>query len=302
MKMLYLSLGMLLLAGSVFSADDLESTFQSLQTAESSNDTAQIKKLAVTVCAMAHAIIVAPEPESSVDKAVWPARVDYAKSVQEHAEYALYVAALKAPPAEGADLFATLEQVNHQSKYLDLGYGLYLSDLTQSGGAAKATAAAEKGLASFPKNEEILAVLMEASLAGRQNDRALGYAKRLIVAAESTKRPEGTPADEWERRRAALVNRGHFVAGFVEAQKNLYADADKDLRATLPSLHAGDASYAPTLFFLGLSDYQLGRETQNRALIQQAEKYSEDCSKINGPYSQQAYHNALLIKQELARR
>jgi tetratricopeptide (TPR) repeat protein len=288
MKMLNLSFGLLLLAGTALAADDLETTFQSLQSAETSNDTAQIKKLAVSACAMAHDIIVAPEPESSVDKAVWPARVEYAKSVQEHAEYALYVAALKAPPADGVDLFTTLEQVNSKSKYLDQGYGTYLSDVNQSGGAAKAAALAEKALTNFPNNEDLLDAVMESALTKRQNDRALVYAKKLIVVSEGTKH-------------AAFINRGHFIAGYVEAQKNLFADADKDLRAALPSLHTGDASYAIALFYLGLSDYQLGKETQNRALIQQALKYSEDCSKISGPYSQQAYTNALLMKKELAR-
>jgi hypothetical protein len=303
MKMLNLSFGMLLLAGAALAADDdLESMFQSLQTAETKNDTAEIKKLAVSACALARQIIAAPVPESSVEKAVWPSRVEFAKSVIEHSEYALYVAALKATPAEGADLFAALEQVNDKSKYLDQGFGLYLSDVNQSAGAAKAAALAERAVANFPNNEDLLAVAMESALTRRQNDRALVYAKRLVTAAESAKRPEGAAADEWERHRATLLNRAHFVAGYAEAQKNLFADADKDLRAALPSLHSGDASYAAALFFLGLSDYQLGRETHNRALIQQAQKYSEDCAKITGPYSQQAYTNALIIKQELAKR
>jgi hypothetical protein len=302
MKTLHLSLGMLLVAGTVLAADDLETTFQSLQAAAAKNDTAQIKKLAVSACAAARQIITAPEPESSVDKATWPARVEYAKSVQEQAEYALYVAAIKASPTEGADLFATLEEVNHKSTYLDQGYGLYLADLNKTGGPAKVTAVAEKAIANFPNNEDVLAVVMESALGKRQNDRALGYAKHLIAAAESRKRPEGVSAEDWGRRQSALLDRAHFVAGFVEAQKNLYADADKDLRAALPSLHAGDPNYAAALFYLGLSNYQLGKETQNRALITQAQRFSDECSKIPGPYQSQAYTNSLTMKQELARR
>lgn len=302
MKTLTLSLGMLVLAGTVLAADDLESTFQSLQAAAAKSDTAEIKKLAVSVCAMAHQVITAPEPDSSVEKATWPARVEYAKSVQEQAEYALYVAALKAPPAEGADLFATLEQVNRKSQYLDQGYGTYFYDLSKSAGPAKVAAAAEKAIANFPNNEDVLAVVMESAVSQRQNDRALSYAKRLIAAVESRKRPEGVAAEEWTRRQATLLNRGHFVAGLMEAQKNLYADADRDLRAALPSLHSGDPNYAAALFYLGLSNYQMGRETQNRALITQAQRFSEECSKIPGPYQNQAYTNALTMKQELARR
>jgi hypothetical protein len=302
MKLLNLSLGMLLLAGTVFAADDLESTFQSLQSAETKNDNAQIKRLAVSACAMAHQIIVSPAPDGSADKANWTARVEYAKSVQEQAEYALLVAALKATPAEAADLFATLEQVNNKSKYLDQGYGTYLADANQSGGAAKAAAVAEKAIANFPNNEDLLAVVMESALSHRQNDRALVYAKRLITAVESRNRPDGVSAEDFSRRQATLLNRAHFVAGFVEGQKNLYADADKDLRAALPSLSKSDQNYAAALFYLGLSNYQLGKETQNRALIQKGQAFSEECSKISGPYAQQAYTNNLLMKQELARR
>jgi hypothetical protein len=293
---------MLLLAGTVFAADDLESTFQSLQSAETKNDTAQIKKLAVSACAIAHQTIASPAPDGTAEKANWTARVEYAKSVIEQAEYGLFVAALKAPAADSVDLFATLEQVNSKSKYLDQGYGVYLAHLNQTAGAAKVAAVAEKAIANFPSNEDVLAVNMESALSRRQNDRALVYAKRLVTAVECRKRPEGVAADEWTRHQAALVNRAHFVAGFVEGQKNLFADADKDLRAALPSLKPGDPNYAAALFYLGLSNYQLGKETQNRALIQKAQVFSEECSRITGPYAQQAYTNNLLMKQELARR
>jgi tetratricopeptide (TPR) repeat protein len=92
MKILNLGFGILLLAGLAFAADDLESAFQGLQAAEKSGDTAQIKTFAVET---------------------------YAQSAQVHAEYALYVAALKAPPAVGLELVQTLEQVAPKSKYLD---------------------------------------------------------------------------------------------------------------------------------------------------------------------------------------
>ncbi|MGA7415804.1 MAG: hypothetical protein WBW33_35360 [Bryobacteraceae bacterium] len=119
MKILNLGFGILLLAGLAFAADDLDSAFQALEAAEKSGDTAQIKTFAVETCNFAKPIINSPAPDSPQAKDEWKQRVDYAQSAHVHAEYALYVAALKAPPAVGLELVQTLEQVAPKSKYLD---------------------------------------------------------------------------------------------------------------------------------------------------------------------------------------
>src|SRR5271167_638289 len=119
MKILKLGFGILLLAGFAIAADDLDSAFQGLQAAEKSGDSAQIKKFAVETANFAKPIIASPAPETPEAKDAWKQRVEYAQSAQVHAEYALYVAAVKAPPAVGLELLQTLEQVNPKSKYLE---------------------------------------------------------------------------------------------------------------------------------------------------------------------------------------
>ena len=173
MKILNLGFGILLLAGLAFAADDLDSAFQGLQAAEKSGDTAQIKALAVETCNFAKPIINSPAPEAADAKEEWKQRVEYAQSAQVHAEYALYVAAVKAPPAVGLDLIQTLEQVAPKSKYLD--------------------------------DPAVLLLPASNAFAHGQLDKALTYAKKAI--AECGKKPDsnvlpGLPTSRaWSRPR-----------------------------------------------------------------------------------------------------
>lgn len=156
MKIFSLGLGILALAGFAFAANDLDSAFQALQEAEKSGDAAQIKTLAVEVFNFAKPIISSPAPDTPEAKDAWKQRVEYAQSAEVHAEYALYGAALKAPPAVGLDLIQTLEQVAPKSKYLD--------------------------------DPSILLMPATAAFSHGQLDKALIYAKKAI--AESSKKPD----------------------------------------------------------------------------------------------------------------
>jgi hypothetical protein len=108
--------------------------------------------------------------------------VDHAKGVGLYAEYALYGAAVASPAATLVDLISTLEKENPKSQYLDNAYGAYLVALTQTGSSAKVVAIAEKAVANFPENEDLLLVLADAAVSNKQSDRALTYANRLVAA------------------------------------------------------------------------------------------------------------------------
>ena len=57
----------------------------------------------------------------------------------------------------------------------------------------------------------------------------------------------------------------------------------------------------PALFYLGTADYQLGKQTLNKALVLEGAKYSEQCATLDSPYAEQARHNGLVIRNEAAR-
>ena len=281
--------------------DDLENTFQSLKDAEAKKDAAQVKSLAVKTCALTRQVISEPAPESADEKEAWSRHVAYAREIETYTEYALASIGLQGSPAETVELLSTLEQQNPKSKYLDEAYGRYLVALNQTGAAAKIPAVAEKALANFPDNEDLLLVLADNAMSHQQSDRALTHAERLINVLNRHQKPEGISAADWQRKRSASLGRAHWIAGIVHSEKNQYFEADKNLRAALPLIQGNTAMLAPTLYYLGVANYQLGKMTLNKALLMDAAKFSQQSAAIPSPFSQQAWHNAMVMKDELAR-
>ena len=199
------------------------------------------------------------------------------------------------------DLVSDLEQENPKSKYLDEIYGPYLVALNKTGAGAKIPAIAEKALANFPENEDLLLLMTETAMTKKQSDRALSYANRLNAVLNRHGKPEGLAAGDWERKRSAALARGYWVAGVTSAEKGVWVAADKNLRADLPLIQGHDAMLGPALFYLGMANYQLGKMTMNKAKMLDAVKFSEQSMVIDSPYADQARHNALVIKQEAAR-
>jgi tetratricopeptide (TPR) repeat protein len=184
-----------------------------------------------------------------------------------------------------------------------MSYGAYLLALDKSGAKAKAPAVAEKGLANFPDNDDLLLYMTETAYSKKppQVDRALAFANRLTAAIAKHGKPEGVSDADWERKRSAELAYGYYTAGVISAEKGLFVPADKNLRAALPLVQNQPAMLGPALFYLGMANYQLGKMTLNKAKMLEAAKFSEQSVAIPGPYQDQARHNALVIKDEAAR-
>ncbi len=301
MRLSALGMTMLLLAGpAAAAAGDLNDTYQNLQQAVGKKDAVAVKKLVADVQPMLTKALAVPEPQAADEKDAWKSQIEYAKSIQTYSEYALYVTAIASPPAVLVDLVATLEKQNPKSKYLDDAYGPYLYALNQTGASAKIPAIAEKALECFPDNEDLLLVLAENAMSRKQSDRALGYANRLVAAVNRHPRPEGVSAADWEKKRDAALSRGYWMAGVLSGEKNEYAAADRNLRAALPLIQGSDAMKAPALFYLGVSNYNIGKMTNNKAKVLEGAKFSDQAAAIAGPYQDQAWRNAALIKKEAA--
>jgi tetratricopeptide (TPR) repeat protein len=292
----------LLAAGpAVIGAGDLETAYQHLKDAEASKDAVQVKKTAVEACTLAREAIASPMPEGADAQAAWKKHVDFAHEVELQSEYALYATALQAPPATAVDLLSTLVQQNPKSKYLNDGYALYFSALEKTHQASKIPEVAEKALANFPDNDDALVLLANTAMNRKQNDRALGYAKRLIVVLNKHGRPEGMTAAAWEHKRDAALGSGYWIAGVIEAEKAHYYDADKNLRAALPLIAGNNALKGPALFYLGMANYNLGKMTMKKSLVLEGARFSRESAAIPGPMAQQAWHNAMVMKDEAAR-
>lgn len=299
MKLSVLSMMVLLVgAPGVGRAQDLETTYQSLRDAETKGDAAAVKKLAAETSTLARKAAAEAAPEAAEEKDAWAERVKYAKDVDVHAEYALYEVALKSQPATTVELLAALEAQNPKSKYLDLGYANYLYALSQSGGTAKIPAVAEKGLASFPENPDLLLVMVNYCYSSKQSDRAQNYANRLVAAVGKRAKPEGVADGDWERQKSSSMGRGYWVSGVVSGEKNQYAAADRNLRAALPYIKGNDAMMAPALFYLGVANYNLGKMTMNKAKVLEGAKFSDQCAAIPGALAEQAWKNSAIMKAD----
>ncbi len=301
MKLSCLSMALLLIAGpTVALADDLGDAFENLKKAEEAKDAAQVKKLAAEVHALASKVISAPAPEAEDEKAAWNSRLTYAKDVDLHSEYALYAVAVQSPPETMIDLISALEEQNPKSKYMDAAYGPYLVALNQTGAGAKIPAIAEKGIANFPDNEDLLLYLAESSMT-KQPDRAVTYATRLTNVLNRHAKPEGVSAADWERKRTGALGRGYWIAGVIHGQKDQYMLADKELREALPLIKGSEAMMAPALYWLGVSNYHLGKMTNSKKRVLEGATYSDQAAAIAGPYQQQAWKNAQIMKTEAGR-
>jgi hypothetical protein len=298
MKLPALFMATILLGGpAVAIADKLEDAFQNLQEAVAKKDPARVKTLVAEVSPLVDDALAVPAPQSDEERAIWRNHIDYAKSVGQYAEYALFAAAVGSPAATMADLISALEQRNPRSRYLDGAYGPYLVALSQTGGQAKIPLIAERAVENFPDNVDLLSVMTESSLSRKQNDRALAYANRLTAAFNKPK-PEGVSDADWARKRSVGLGRGYWIAGVISGEKNDYNAADRNLRAALPLIQGNTAMMAPALLHLGVANYQLGRLLLNKARVLEAARFSEQCAAIPGPYAEQARHNALVAKAD----
>jgi hypothetical protein len=302
MKLFALSTMVLLVgAAAVARAQDLDASYQSLKEAQAKGDAAAVKKLAVETSALARKAAAEAAPTDADEKEAWTKRVEYAKDVDVQTEYALFEVALKSPPAAMVDLLATLEAQNPKCKYLDEAYGSYLYALSQAGQTAKITPVAEKALANFPENTDLLLVMVNSTFAANQVDRAQGYANRLVAAWGKKTKPEGVAEADFEKQKSMGLSRGYWVSGVVSGQRSQWAAADKSLRAALPYIKGNNAMMAPALFYLGLANYNLGKMTNSKAKILEGAKFSDDCAAIPSDYAQQAWKNSANMKAEAGR-
>jgi hypothetical protein len=293
---------MLLLAGAAAApAADINEAYQKLQQAVAQKDAAQVKTLALEIYPEVTTLLATPAPASADDKEAWTSQMNWGKSVAAYAEYSLSAIAVVSEPATTVDLIATLEQMNPKSKYLDESYAPYFLALNKTGAGAKVPAIAEKALANFPENDDLLLVLADAAMARQQNDRAQAYANRLVAALNRHPKPEGLSAADWDRKKSASLARGYWISGVVSGAKNEYAAADRNLRAALPLIQGNNQMLGPALFYLGVANFNIGKMTNNKAKVLEAGKFSDQAANIAGPYQDLAWRNAGVIKQEAAK-
>lgn len=264
-------------------AEDLDAAYTELKAAvEAKKSVTEIKPLAVEVFGF-------------VSKAAGDA---HAKEIGAYAEYQVFSLALAGPAATTVDLMGVLEAGAPKSEYLASGYSTYLAALNQVA-PARVGAVADKALANFPDNQDLLVSAANAALQKSQADRALSLALRAIAARP--KKPENIVQGDWDKAQNQISGSMHWVAGIVYGSQNKFFECDKQLRAALPMIKGNQALEGPALFYLGLSNYQLGRGALNKKQVEEGAAFSQQAAGIPGQYQRQAFANAASIKAEAAK-
>jgi tetratricopeptide (TPR) repeat protein len=276
--------------------EDLDAAYSNLKSAEGKDDAALVKVWSVRTSAIARKVGTAPESANDEDKQ----RVEFAKGVDTYTEYALYAAALKAKePQNIVDLVDALEKLNTKSQYLPQLSGNYLNALAQAGQAPKACQAAERFAAKDSKDADALLFAADCSLRQNQIDKAISSSSKAIDTLNSKAKPEGLSDADWAAKKQAMVGRASWIAGVGYGIQQKFGPADKALRVGLPSVKGNDQLTATALFYLGLSNYQLGKTLTNKAQMRDGLRFFEQCAAIKSPMQDQAQKNVRAIRGEL---
>jgi tetratricopeptide (TPR) repeat protein len=195
-------------------------------------------------------------------------------------------------PHKRVDLIETLQQRNPQSQYMGQVLPLEFQAYRQIGNNEKATALAEKILATDQTNEDMLLVVADNSLQkGKDPEKVIAYSNKLIEVINSKQKPQGTSDADWEARKKTITGLGHFMVGKQYFNEKKYGPADKELRVALPMVEGNQDLKAETLFLLGFSNYKMEN-------IMDALKFNQQCAAMKSRFQAQAAKNVTVIKSQ----
>lgn len=283
-------------AGPVLEKDPMNSAaaYNALQAAEKKQDYELIKVWSGRTVEAARKMLETQQPEDEDEAANWEREADYARQVIVRCEYSLYAAAAAATdPRVIADLAATLEERHPESQYVPQVVDRHFTALQQLKEKEKSVALAERTLEKDKSHPEMILVVADYYMEGRKDlNKALSYSELLVSTLETMSKPEGMAEDAWESRKKTLTGLGHWMQGMILSEQKKWGPSDAAFRKALPLIAGNNDLLGPAYFFLGLANYNMSRSGKgNPKLRQEAMRFNELCSKIKGPYQNQAIRN-----------
>jgi tetratricopeptide (TPR) repeat protein len=274
--------------------DEVEVAYNNLKAAEGKNDPDGVIKWSTETSRLARKEVASPKPGQGKDQ------IDYAKQVDTYTEYSIFAISLKTTdPAKIVALVDSLEQRNPDSPYLSKAYGRYLNALRQTGQADKAGAAAEKEAQRDPSNEDVLAFAADYNMRRKDMDKSLTYSTKLADLMQSKAKPEEITDADWQNKKTTLLGLAFWMQGVSYNGKNQFAQADKALRQALPLVKDDSLLQPVVLFQLGVADFQSGKASKNRAMMQDALKFSQQSAAMKSPVQADAQNNVKAISAAL---
>ena len=287
----------LLALGSWVWAADLKESYDGLKDAFEKKDYAKVKALSADTAKEAQVIAKEAQPTDAGLMDSWKGRQQFAKDAQEYAAYALAVSASQASdPAITIELTEALIAQDPKSDQVDTAAPQYLAALGKQG-AAKAAAGANKILVGRPENEYALDT---AARNWTSPGPALTAANRLIGVLGKKKKPEGMSDADWQKTKNDMLGSAYVSAGVLQAGASRWADADRSLKGALPLVAGNSTMLSYTYYYLGVSNYQMGKLTADKSKMLAGVQYTEKAVSTGGPMQGQASNNAAIMKREMA--
>ncbi len=272
---------------------DPEAALQCLKAAEARHDVALIEKYDAVTSANARKMAAAPKPAAADAVADWRQSVDYARQVDNYADYALYSAALesrgpKATIALGEMLLQRSPTSDYAAKVREPLFVAY----EQSGANDKAIGFAEQTLAKDQSSEDmLLAVAYNYLQKKEQPEKVHAYSAKAIELMAARQKPAGMSDADWTARKNAITGRAYYLDGAQYFAENKFAPADQSLRKALPLVETNKDLKPEALYLLGVSDYKLEK-------IQDAANYFHACAAIQSRFQAEATKDLARIRRD----
>jgi len=278
--------------------DDPEAALQALKAAETKKDLALVRKYSDITNRNARKMVASPQPKEADEVEGWKKEVEYAKSVAQYSDYALFRGAVESrDPKVTIELGEALQQRSPESEYAGKMRDPLFLAYRQAGANDKAIAFAEKTLATDQSNEDMLLVVADSYLNQKKEpEKVHAYSAKIVEIMAAKPKPEGASDADWTTRKNTITGLAHYMSGKQYSNEGKLAQADQELRRALPLIETTPALKPETLFMLGLANYKLAAGKPDRA--QEAANYFRQCAAMPGPMQAQAAKNLKSIQTE----
>jgi outer membrane protein assembly factor BamD (BamD/ComL family) len=270
----------------------VENAQQTLKAAELKKDPDLVLKWSGKTADLAQKVVASPQPTDADEVENWKARVDYARQVNTYTEYSLYAMALgTADPGKQVALLEALQQRNAKSEYFAKAIDTLFVAYQKSGANDKAVALAQQVAATGNPSEDMLLVLTDDAAKKKDGGKVHAYSAKLIEIMSSKPKPEGVADADWTKRKNTFVGLAYSMSGQQYLSDGNLAQADTELRKSLPLVEGNGAVKTEVLFYLGVANYKMEK-------VQEAYTFFKACAAVSSPFQATATKNLNAIKAQ----
>ncbi len=277
--------------------DDVSAAHNSLKAAEGKKDVDLIRRWSDQTTQIARKVKQAKKPEDPEELEDWKHKIEYAKQVEQYAEYAVYFAAVQSRDAKiKSKLIENLEQKNPNSEYL-AQLRTAQTQVVRQVDIEEAVTAAEASFAKGEYNIDSLIMVANHLMTKRRDpDKVIAYSNKAVEMLNAAPKPAEMSEADWDAKKSQMIGAASWMMGLLYSTQEKFAMADRTLRLALPNLKSSDM-IAGALYHLGYVNYRLA-EAGERIRIHDAVRYTTECISINSAVQQQAIENLKSMKAE----